>query len=164
MWFQFFENAWDVKKSKCENHVKSGPIICKMMRGVQIWPQNSNRITFDPFLGQKLSNLEIFLEIFWFSRDFDSFFGQKGGSNIIPFELCGQIWNPLIILHTSIIGTHLKWFSHFDFLTSHAFSKIWNRMRGPFFSRILKFWKAHRYQRQKRHRKSNTRHASSKID
>ena len=26
-----------------------GPIISKITRGFQIWPQNSNRITFDPF-------------------------------------------------------------------------------------------------------------------
>ena len=50
--FKFF-NAWEVKKSNCENHVKWGPIIYKMMRGFQIWPLNSNRIAFDPFFGKK---------------------------------------------------------------------------------------------------------------
>ena len=50
MRFQIFENAWEVKKSKCENHFKWVPIIlvCKMMRGFQIWPHNSNGIIFDP--------------------------------------------------------------------------------------------------------------------
>ena len=51
--FYFFENAWEVKKSKCENHAKCGPTICKMMRGFEIWPQNSNRIIIDPLFGQK---------------------------------------------------------------------------------------------------------------
>ena len=51
--FENFENAWDVKKSKFENHIERGPIICKMTRGFQIWPHNSNRITFDPLFGPK---------------------------------------------------------------------------------------------------------------
>ena len=60
MLFQIFENTLEVKKSTCEDHVKWGHILRKMIRGFQIWPQNSNRITFDPFLGQKLSNLGFF--------------------------------------------------------------------------------------------------------
>ena len=43
-----FENAWEVKKTECENHIKWGLIICEMMTGFQIRPQSSNRITFDP--------------------------------------------------------------------------------------------------------------------
>ena len=43
----------EVKKSNFEIHIKWEPIMRKMMRGFQIWPQNSNRITFDPFFGQK---------------------------------------------------------------------------------------------------------------
>ena len=56
-------------------------------------------------------------------------FWPKNGLNLIRFEHWGQIWNPLIILH--ILGTHLIWFSHFDFLTSNAFWKIWNSIRDP---------------------------------
>ena len=44
---------WDVKSSDCENYIKCGTKRCQMMRGLQIWPQNSNRITFDPILAQK---------------------------------------------------------------------------------------------------------------
>ena len=131
MRFQIFENAWEVKKSKCENHFKWVPIIlvCKMMRGFQIWPHNSNGIIFDPpfwpkKLSKSLENQKISRKI---SR-FNSFWPKKG-SNVIRFEFCGQIWTPLIILH--IIGPLLTWFSHFDFLTSHAFSKNWNHMRSP---------------------------------
>ena len=50
---KFFENALEAKNSKCENHVKWEPIICKMRRGFQIWPQNSNRTTFDLLLTKK---------------------------------------------------------------------------------------------------------------
>ena len=62
------ENAWEVKKSKFENHIKWGSKICQMMRGFQIWHRNSNQITFDPFFGQK--NDENWQK---------PFFGQKGG-------------------------------------------------------------------------------------
>ena len=62
MRFQFFEDAWEVKKSECENDVKWGPITCKMMRGFRIWPQNSNRITFDHLLGQKTVESRDFLK------------------------------------------------------------------------------------------------------
>ena len=37
------------QKSKCKNHIKWGSKKCKMMRGFQIWLQNSNQVTFDPF-------------------------------------------------------------------------------------------------------------------
>ena len=114
----FFENALEVKASKCENHIKSVPKICKMMRGLQIWPQNWNRIRFDPFSGQKSCQNGLN----WVFCQFPTVFGQKNGSNLNWFEFWGQIWNPLIVLH--ILGTHLIWFSHFDFLTSHVFSKI----------------------------------------
>ena len=43
--FEKFENAWGGKK-KCKNHIKWVPKICKMIRRFQIWPQNSNRVTF----------------------------------------------------------------------------------------------------------------------
>ena len=119
-----------------------------MKRGFQIWPQNSNRITFDPFFGQKtVENRDIFknsykipiLTVFWpkmglmffFQKDiyththtqrdlhtykkifskipkkslFLIVFWPKKGSNVFRFDFCGQIWNPLIILH--ILGPHL---------------------------------------------------------
>ena len=75
----------EVKKSKSENRIRLGPIICKMMRGFQIWPQNSNPITFDPLFGQKTVE----------SRDFwknpqkisrFEFFGQKGGQILSDFN------------------------------------------------------------------------------
>ena len=56
---EFFLNAWEVKKSKFENIIKWEPIISQMMRGFQIWPQNSNRTTFDLILDKKLSNIGI---------------------------------------------------------------------------------------------------------
>ena len=59
--FEIFENTCVVKKSKFENHIVSGSILRKMMRGFQIWPQNSNRITFPPpLLAKKTLNLGIF--------------------------------------------------------------------------------------------------------
>ena len=51
--FILYENALEVKKSKCENCIKWEPIIFKMMREFQILAQNSNLTTFNPFLGQK---------------------------------------------------------------------------------------------------------------
>ena len=63
---KFLENAWEVKKSKCENNNKRGPRISQMMRGFQIWPQNSNRITFDPFLAKKRAKIVILkMSLFW---------------------------------------------------------------------------------------------------
>ena len=41
------------KKSRRENDNKWGPKRCQMMRGFQIWHQNSNRIKFDPFMAKK---------------------------------------------------------------------------------------------------------------
>ena len=41
------------KKSKFENNIKWGPKMCKMTGGFQIWPQNWNWITFDPFWPKK---------------------------------------------------------------------------------------------------------------
>ena len=54
----------EVKKSKSENCIKWGPKICRMTRGFQIWPQNSNRITFDPLLVQLTVESRDFLGIF----------------------------------------------------------------------------------------------------
>ena len=54
-----------------------GLIICKMMRGFQIWPQNSNRITFDPPFGQKLKSRDLWKNPKKIPR-FDSFFAKKG--------------------------------------------------------------------------------------
>ena len=51
---------------------------------------------------------------------FSIVFGPKRGPNDIRFEFWVQIWNPLII--SDILDPHLIWFSHFDFMTSHAFS------------------------------------------
>ena len=50
--------------------------------GFQIWPQNSNRITFDRLFGQKCRKQTklVILPVF------DVFFGTKRGANIIQFE------------------------------------------------------------------------------
>ena len=53
-----------------------------MMREFQIWPQNSNRTTFDPLLGQKTVEKRL-------SRVFGSFSTvswPKRGSNVVRFE------------------------------------------------------------------------------
>ena len=76
---------------------------------------------------------------------FRQFFWPKRGSYVIRFEFWGKIWNPLIILH--IMSPHLILFSHFDFLTSHAFSKFSNCSRQGCFEHFEisifhpKFWK-----------------------
>ena len=44
------------------------------MGGSEIWPQNANRITFDPFLATKLSKIG---NIPYFAR-FGHFFAKKG--------------------------------------------------------------------------------------
>ena len=70
--------------------------MCKMMRGFQIWPQSSNRITFNSLFGEKtVENLPN-----WVFCQFSSLFFAKKGSNVVRFEFCGQIWNPRMILHT----------------------------------------------------------------
>ena len=76
---------------------------------------------------------------------FSMFFWTKWGSNIIKFEFWGQIWDPLIILH--LLGPHLIWFSHFDFLTFHAVLNTNVGGGGSFFK--CKFQWAHRDQRKK---------------
>ena len=108
--FNAWENVWEVKKSKWENHIKWGSNIFKMMRGSRSWPQSSNWITFEPFFGQKLSKYGI--------CQFSAFFWPTNGSDVIRFEFWAQIWDPLLILH--ILGPHLIWFPRFVFLTSHA--------------------------------------------
>ena len=52
--------------------------ICKMMRGFQIWPQNSNGIRFDHFLAKKLQNgiNRVFCQhptVFWVKKLFKSY-------------------------------------------------------------------------------------------
>ena len=81
--------TWKVQKSKCENNIKWGPKRRKMMRGFQIWPQNSNRITFHPHFAQKAvknwqnTRFSLFLTVFW----------SKRGTNVTLYEFLGQIWN-----------------------------------------------------------------------
>ena len=114
------------KNGKC---IKWGPKICRMMRGFQIWPQNSNRITYDPIFGQNIIKN-------WLKRIFcqlSTVFRPKKGSNGIRFEFGGQMWNFLIILH--ILSPHLIHFFHFDFLTPlrcdfYFFSRVQARPRS----------------------------------
>ena len=77
-----------------------------MMRGFQIWPQNSNRITFDPFFGQK--NVENWQSRYLIEPIFDSFFGEKGVKcflfQIWPQNLNGIIFDLVFGPKTSKIG------------------------------------------------------------
>ena len=54
----------------------------KMLRGFQIWPQNSNRITFDPLLSKikrrKLAQYPI--------QPILTVFGHKGGKILFDFN------------------------------------------------------------------------------
>ena len=74
-WF-FLKKHGISKKSQCKNHVKRGHFICKIMRGFQIWPHNSNRITFGPLLGQRTVESRDFENIRRISL-FSTVFGQK---------------------------------------------------------------------------------------
>ena len=69
-----FRKCMGGQKIKMQNHIKRVPKICKIMRGFHIWPQNSNRITFDPFFGQKQSEIGKISDL----AHFGQFFGQKG--------------------------------------------------------------------------------------
>ena len=70
------------QKYKCENNNNERPKICKMMVKFQIWSQNSNRITFDPFLAKQNSNIGR-LNILPIS----DFFGQKGGQMLCDLNV-----------------------------------------------------------------------------
>ena len=59
-------------------------MMCKMMRRFQIWPQNSNRITYDPFFGKKTSNSS---KVHTRFSQFSTVFWSIRGSNDIRFEL-----------------------------------------------------------------------------
>ena len=59
----------EIKKSRCENHLKWGPKISEMMRGFQTGPQNSNRIKFDPLLAKNIKNRDIFKNPMTFSGE-----------------------------------------------------------------------------------------------
>ena len=54
------------------------------MRGFQIWPQNSNRITFDSFFGKKEPSKSS-----TYSVNCGHYFGQKK-LNVIRFEFLRQ--------------------------------------------------------------------------
>ena len=90
------------------------------MRGFRIWPQNSNRITFNPLFGPRTVK---YWENNRFRQNiiFDSFFGQKGVK-------CYLIWilrpDSESSRHLAYLSPHLIWFSDFDFLTSPCIFKI----------------------------------------
>ena len=69
---------------------------------IRIWPQRSNRVTFEPLFGKKkLSKTGKIPDL----ANFRQFFWPQRRSNVIRFEFRGQIWNPFIIWH--ILGPHL---------------------------------------------------------
>ena len=70
-----------MSKLKCENHTKSGPKRCEMMRGFQIWPQNKNRISFDPLFAPKTVENRLNRVL----RQLSTVFGPKMGK-------CYSIW------------------------------------------------------------------------
>ena len=115
-----WSKTWEAKNSKCENNSKKGPRRSKIMRGFRMWPQNLNRTTFDPIFGPKPAKN-------WQNTRFNHFwhFCAKRGSNVVRFEIWGQICNPSIMKH--LLDTHLLLFSHFEFLASHV---IWPQMRA----------------------------------
>ena len=90
--FEVTKILWEVKKSKCENLNNFGPKISEMMRGFQIWPQNSNLITFDPLFGQKtVENRDIFKN--------PSFLAKKGVK-----------YYPIWILRPGLESSHHFWY------------------------------------------------------
>ena len=71
-----------------------------MMGGFQIWTQNSNRTTFDPFF-EKNSEIDKLLCYSIFEFCFAK--NKTEISNVKRFEFWGQIWNPPLILHISVL-------------------------------------------------------------
>ena len=108
-----------------------------MMRGFRIWPQNSNWITFDPFLAKKLLNLGIFGKISRKSLD-STVFGQKGGLMLSDLNFAGgQIQNPLRIRNSIYFRPPFDIFSDFDFLTSPCNFQNWKNARSRLFVGFL---------------------------
>ena len=99
----FFENAWEVIKSKCENQIKCVSKICKMMRGFQIWPQISNRIKFGLFLAKKTVGN-------WQHTQFSPFW--------VFFAKKGVQYYPIWILRSDLESSH-----HFAYFR-HIFDMI----------------------------------------
>ena len=102
-----FKNSMGAKKSKCENHIKWDLKRCRMMRGFQIWSQNSNWIPFDPLFGQK--TVENRLNRLFCK--FSTFFGPKGVK-------CHSIWILRPDLESSYHSASLR--IPFDIITSGA--------------------------------------------
>ena len=74
---------------------------CEMVRGFQIWPQNSNLITFEPFFWPKT----VENRLNWVFCQFSIVLWSKRESNSIGFEFLGQTWNPHNIFH--LLGPRL---------------------------------------------------------
>ena len=91
------------QKLKYYNHNNWGPVICKMMRRFEIWPQNINQITYDPLLDKNFDNFAISV-FFQFST---GFLPQKG-VKCYSISISRPNLNPLIILH--IKGPQYLWF------------------------------------------------------
>ena len=88
-----------------------------MTRGFQIWPHNSNRITFEPPLWQKKTVENGLNQVFIFSYlIFDNFF-PKRGSNVIGFQIWPQnssriTFDPFLTkkLSNGLNWVFIKWF------------------------------------------------------
>ena len=68
---------------------------------------------------------------------FDSFFFVPKGGQMLSDLNSAARFEILSSFSIGIIGPHLTCFSYFHFLTSPAFSKNWNHMRGR---KIFKLW------------------------
>ena len=104
------QNSFLGKKMFREKLLKIEFYTIKSVANIEISTfQNFQKINFQKLA--KIPDLANFRQFFWPAR----------GWNVIRLEFRGHIWSPLIIL--VILGLYFTWFSHFDSLTSHAFSK-----------------------------------------
>ena len=82
-----------------------------LMRGFQKWSQNSNRITFDPFVTKKLSKTGKIPNL----ASFEHFLANRG-SNVIHYEFWDQIWQNTRFCHSrSFLANMEPNVIHFEF-------------------------------------------------
>ena len=92
---------YEAKNKTFRQTLKNSTIRRILMRGFQIWSQNSNRKRFNRFFCQKLKILRI-LGKSGKSLDFTVFW-PKSGLNIFRFEFWDQIWNPIIKIRLIVL-------------------------------------------------------------